>query len=1313
MESINPVQVYENLKKKYLSFILTSICRDNALLEKELRELYLSDDLLWRDLILQSLPEYKKANEDQIKKINFDKSLLKIISDKITPYMHQVNAWKNILESKNCVIATGTGSGKTEGFLFPIINDLLDKKEAGVKTIIIYPLKALSRDQGKRIGEYLDLINKEKGLNLSYSILDGDTEKIPPSGFDSEICTKEEMLDSPPDILITNYVMLERILIDPKYNQILDNSKIENIVLDEIHYYRGAQGIDVSLLIRRLQFHLSRFNNIDNIKYIGTSATLFGENLEKKDLEKKEKEVLDFLFKLFNSSFENIDIIQPIFSDTYLSDDLKKPVFLSEFNNDKEDEELINGIRAHAFFCAPPQLYRCISCGDISTCLHPKCTKCQSKLIFEIHTCRQCGDEYFKYEFIKKGNDSVTIFDWLTGIDYLENFNKDSSEEKGGEIILSKKDIGEKTKKLKICKDCLSLNDNLEFRCLKCEGKNLFEVFCPHEESKIIYFNKEQSNNKTCLACGFEEQRLELIVPVSKLSDENCSHIVFNEFFMALPEDKKKLLVFTDSVQRASKFAREIEETHIKNMARSEMHKIISNLGEDSLTVPALIFKILESLQDKITLDASLEENIKKELYDEVFSSGRKVGSLANRDIFSLEIKGIEKYNKEDQDLILKSFNVFKKKTQVSGYYKLMEIITGPYLRMIDSFYKTESLGEQIYRELYNLKGKRLDKKDHFKSSKIVPFLFELGVIEEYDNTYCFKENLIKISKNKEVKDSTGGYYDEWTKIDVIPAIKSEINTGKTNAEKRSRIESSFKENKGDINFLVSTPTLELGIDIGDLNVVGLLYSPPSPAQYTQRVGRSGRKEGKSSFAITYLSKRTLDSSYFYKPFNLVKGEISPPSFEIYLETPFKKSLFSLFLYYILHETNFRKEREGGLAWNNISNWEINFEKIKTLLKSYENDFLKFLEGYKNIDKIDIDLSGLVDYWIEKLESFIELQRSLKNPEQNRTRDIYGYMQEAGILPDYAFGTGGPMIFEGRSNLIGGFSLNEVCPPSTLDFNKTRYSCYAIDNSAKFIKTLANNYKECPNCKSVISISDMNKVCSLCNNNLELEQKGIIEPRIIKARKSTFSLNQKRVRWNYYVINLPSNISYSGGISSPINCEVGMLFGGIFEGYSEKRHWLCKECGVIYSAETKRSEEGTHIHQPSDEIIGSKFKTRAVIIDLEGFEVSDWITFKNALVSSTVIESGCEDGEIGAILSQKSNKLILFDKIEGGVGFVDVIKDRTSEVFKKAKELCENDCCLDGCIRCIGSFWSQNELQHLRKRDIILTLNSIIEQNDN
>ena len=378
MESINPIEMYGTIKKKYLSFILTSICRNNISLEKELKELYLNNDLLWRDLMLQSLPEYKKADSEDFNSLNFDKDLLKIIKNKILPYIHQIKAWKNILENKNCVIATGTGSGKTEGFLFPIINNLITNENSGVKAIIIYPLKALARDQGKRVGEYLDIVNKEKNTRLKYAILDGDSPENSNdylkhrkmfremSNNKSEIHTREEMLNSHPDILITNYVMLERIFLNPKYNPLLSSSNIEYIVLDEIHYYRGAQGIDVSLLIRRLQFHLYKLNQNKSIKYIGTSATLGGKS--------SEKEVLEFLFKLFNSKFNKEDIIEPEFSIDYLKDDLKEPQFYKDYiPKIQGNSNKLDGLRTHAFFCAPPPVYRCLSCGSISTCRHSNC----------------------------------------------------------------------------------------------------------------------------------------------------------------------------------------------------------------------------------------------------------------------------------------------------------------------------------------------------------------------------------------------------------------------------------------------------------------------------------------------------------------------------------------------------------------------------------------------------------------------------------------------------------------------------------------------------------------------------------------------------------------------------------------------------------------------------------------------------------------------------------------------------------------------------------------------------------------------------
>ena len=99
MESINPIEIYEAIKKKYLSFILTSICRNNISLERELKELYLNKDLLWRDLMLQSLPEYKRVDSEDFNSLNFDKDLITL--QKVPPIIYPASypAW--ILSENN------------------------------------------------------------------------------------------------------------------------------------------------------------------------------------------------------------------------------------------------------------------------------------------------------------------------------------------------------------------------------------------------------------------------------------------------------------------------------------------------------------------------------------------------------------------------------------------------------------------------------------------------------------------------------------------------------------------------------------------------------------------------------------------------------------------------------------------------------------------------------------------------------------------------------------------------------------------------------------------------------------------------------------------------------------------------------------------------------------------------------------------------------------------------------------------------------------------------------------------------------------
>lgn len=234
-------------------------------------------------------------------------------------YRHQETAVRKAVQGKNLIVTTGTGSGKTESFLIPVINQLLREKEngtlgPGVRTLIIYPMNALVNDQIRRLRELLaDMDGEQK---ITFGRFTGETEENYRSALkkydevedatvnplsDNELISRDQMRINPPNILITNYAMLEYMLLRPGDNIIFSEenaSKWQYIVFDEAHSYGGAKGIEVASLVRRVKAMLKR----DDIKFILTSATL-GD-------EKSDKDIIRFGESLCTASFETSSIVR-------------------------------------------------------------------------------------------------------------------------------------------------------------------------------------------------------------------------------------------------------------------------------------------------------------------------------------------------------------------------------------------------------------------------------------------------------------------------------------------------------------------------------------------------------------------------------------------------------------------------------------------------------------------------------------------------------------------------------------------------------------------------------------------------------------------------------------------------------------------------------------------------------------------------------------------------------------------------------------------------------------------------------------------
>lgn len=198
---------------------------------------------------------------------------------------------------RSFVVTTGTGSGKTEAFLLPVLDGMLRRKEQGVRgvqAVLLYPMNALANDQLERLRRLL----RGSGLSVSYSLYTGDSDNASQSlneePAETERLTRAAIRRDPPDILLTNYKQLEFLLVRPEDRELFTQA-LRFLVLDELHSYRGALATEIACLIRRLRAHADRAAG--DAVAIGTSATvasgagsakafaefvtaLFGQNVE-------------------------------------------------------------------------------------------------------------------------------------------------------------------------------------------------------------------------------------------------------------------------------------------------------------------------------------------------------------------------------------------------------------------------------------------------------------------------------------------------------------------------------------------------------------------------------------------------------------------------------------------------------------------------------------------------------------------------------------------------------------------------------------------------------------------------------------------------------------------------------------------------------------------------------------------------------------------------------------------------------------------------------------------------------------------------
>ena len=330
VKEFNPIETARKVEDSYREYIATTIHFDDADLQKQLEAILSEPGYLAKGPFLEAAPPYRK---DKTVAGLVDEELLckGMMSlgggdarnfDPYRPlYVHQVKAIEKSVAGRNYAVVTGTGSGKTECFLLPILNDILTEFEksgrpAGVRAMILYPMNALANDQLKRLRKLL------KGTEITFGRYTGDTEEKESvalrkwkdenpdqTRLPNEIISRERIRENPPNILLTNYSMLEYLLLRPEDAPLFEGAFGANwrhIAIDEAHVYSGALGTEIAYLLRRVKARIeSETGELPKLHCYATSATIGSDE----DMPKVATFARDLFGEPFSSDPANLDVI--------------------------------------------------------------------------------------------------------------------------------------------------------------------------------------------------------------------------------------------------------------------------------------------------------------------------------------------------------------------------------------------------------------------------------------------------------------------------------------------------------------------------------------------------------------------------------------------------------------------------------------------------------------------------------------------------------------------------------------------------------------------------------------------------------------------------------------------------------------------------------------------------------------------------------------------------------------------------------------------------------------------------------------------
>lgn len=468
-----PLRTMELIRERTVDAVLGQSAINHAGLIAEIRRRFGSTDVatgaLVREPVIQGAAPFKVdgrtfadcagslLHRDVIQAIGSDKAGDYRFPPDAQPYRHQIHAWEHLTaaDRRSVLVSSGTGSGKTECFLMPLLSDLANEAEnggrlSGVRALALYPLNALIASQEERLKAW----TVPFGGKLRFGLYNGltpeklrDQDKPGPE----QAGDRQTLRSDPPPILVTNVTMLEYMLVRRIDRPLIENSygKLRWIILDEAHSYVGSSAAEIALLLRRalLTFGVTA----ENVRFVATSATIGGEGTD------VTEELRRFLRDISGAPESQVRIVvgerQAVFLPSpaqistltnaqlsvrdavaasaavqaFVREAEFQPMSLARAtallrptaqpldhiieaiadDSDKQRGPLLP-LRIHGFLRAVPGLWSCINpvCnespadwpfGAIAVERVDICPHCSSPVL-EIMTCRECGEPYLDCE---------------------------------------------------------------------------------------------------------------------------------------------------------------------------------------------------------------------------------------------------------------------------------------------------------------------------------------------------------------------------------------------------------------------------------------------------------------------------------------------------------------------------------------------------------------------------------------------------------------------------------------------------------------------------------------------------------------------------------------------------------------------------------------------------------------------------------------------------------------------------------------------------------------------------------------------------